>query len=1027
MSKRSIYIFLILFLRITSLYSTITPQEIKGTSTILQEGYKHLSILPGMVWAKSGTLENIAELYIDDKNPNVELINELFFRFNTEFIPTRSMINDAYYFTPFAMGQIAAHLEEFRQTLIDKKLIISLSQLLNRNFNKFIQQQDVKTAVKNLSDTIKHYTGKETAKGYPLLFLKALITSNEKVSVFKTIGAFVYKKSADKFALHDYYVGIFKTAKNANKVFTDSGFLDKNKWVQEIFHDDEAGANEDSIAGYEQLVFSVMQPKNNWVEPYLTSFTTAYISFGDQRFGFPDCGENSLLNIYRVFFAKKDTKEIDIDLLEKIKTPTKILNFFRRQIIKNEKILNFSKLDDLRSDEARNEWAELFANLENLYGDDAYVDRNSYNRISRPKDLHCEINSGFVNLNRFIYELQGANFDQLVALVNQHTGDNFTIEKTINNNGLGHILIQTKDRGTYKWNFDAGHFYLELESEESLRNIQKWINRSDPEIDLFAFLNVTSEKIKSITMHKDFHYLLTLNKLDSDDRIDTFMRNTSATTDFKFANLVRRVQAENTHCRLLYSIMQKNDVDIIAYLDVLHTINRLNILDLFPAYETYIDILFKRKVIGKTLITALIKVMKPKDIDHAIYLAVNNNLVDTLSVLLSHAGNEALTKHYGEFDRNLLEIALCKNNYEMIDLLMGQIKNKDIIAKALALSLDLGKHQIAEQLLAKISDEVLSIKLNNKNLLTFVIDKLTWDQSYRNILELLLTRVSDQNLIGEALFNALDCGTDLNIVNRLLLKLSDEALNGTYGPRGETLLQAAMMNPEVFDVLVQKVEQTVLGKTLFETISRSYISSHMVERILAKISPPVLSAEYGSRRLNVLEEAIYKENEVWFDLFFNQIKDETVFYKALIAAIKMDNEKLIELLLTKISDETLTYEFGSYKKYSLEEALELSNNSIVDIVLKRINDQNLISKLLKNAIQDQNTRTIKFLLPKVSDNTKLNLLVLAIDESDKYAVKLLLPIINREDLIKKDGEGKTILDRATDQQIFKLINKWINE
>ncbi len=1036
MLLRNIFILLILSLNlnVSSHYGTITPQETKGTSSILQNKFKHLSVLPGLVWVSTGILENIAELYVDNKNPNVELINELFFRLGEEFLPARSMINDAYYFTPHFMGQIAAELYELKQKLTDEELQ-NLKKFLNHH-NKFGADKKIKIAAEKLSTIIKAQTKKSSAKTYPLLFLRALVASDQKISVFKVIGAFVYMKCEDKLALHDYYRGLAETlglSYNLNMIFTDPGFLkSKLEWAQNRFHEEEIIENLDS--DYEKMVFSLLQPKNNWVEPYLTSFATAYVSQGAERFGFPDCGENSLLNAYRVLFAKKDTKEIDIELLEKIKTPAAVLNFFRTRIISGEKILNFIKLEDLRSSEARNAWAELASNKENLYRvEGAYVDRDIYYGIRRPKDLHCEINFGFINLDRFIDEIQGVTFDELVSQVNQYTDNNFLVEKAIDSRGVGSITIKTKDRGDYKWNFNEGHFYLELSPEEAFKNIQEWINKADPERDLLARLSITKEKIESMVNHKDYSYLLLLNKLKNDDAIENFIKNTRAHIEVRLENLIQRIQTEDSHKRILFTVIkEKEDADVISYLNALVANNRSGIVRLFPYYPTFVDLVFSRKAVNPAIFKASIKIMNDQDIAHALYLAADKNLPDVLKVLVPQASNEILLQRYDHNRQDLVEIAVVGDNHEALDVLLTQIKNDDIIANALFVAVDRGKYQALKQLLAAASDEALC-KLGDKNLLSLALRKVYF-AGYQNILELLLAKIKDDVVLVEAVYEAIQ-RSDHVMFETLLPKLSNKALGLGYGPKQETILEVVVNYGDLkkLDVLLGKIiDQTILGKGLYAAVK--WGKKEAVYRLLPQVADETLKLEYGQFQLNVLAEAVYRENLDLIDFLLERIKDETIIGRAFYEAVSRENEKLIEHLLTKISDEALKLEYGKPPRNVLAMAVCQDNETILNILLKQNKDQTVIGKALFEAIISENVKFVVRLLEQISDEAlslkygrhKKNVLEAAIEQENDSILKVLLLRINDQTIIEK-ALTDALKDEDNNQKLIDILRTKMSE
>lgn len=740
-----------LFSFIPSSYSTILPAEIKGTYHIFYPEYRHLSILPGMIWAKSGVTENLSDLYVGN-NANIILIRELFHRHPQEgFILAQSSTNPAKNFTPFIMGSIAAFLNDVK-IAFDKET----------NQRKKIDIKNI--AVKKLGILIKEMTQK-AGKSYPNLFVNALFDSDENISVFKVIGAFTYMKSPNKQALHEYYLGIVKNKASEvaiTDIFSDTTFVDNQaQWVFDKFQEIDI-APYDFEASYEQMAFTLLSLiSGSWIEPYLTQFFTAYVSSAGQKFGFPDCGENSLLNLYRILFAKKETASIDIDLLRTINTPEKLINFFLTKIKTADGVLDFSRLEDLRSQEARDAWAQLTSNLDNLCKiGGSYVNRETYCKMVRPESLDCEINFGFKNLNNFIQELQGKNFDQLITAINIYSDNNFMVEKNLDDKGFGTININTKDRGKFTWGFSSQHFYLNAES--TLKFFDHWlptlIKEKSPKSDLLALLPINSAKSSILSKGIDNHYQILLNRLDSDDAIANFFGDIIQFDLEKLLRvdaLLKRIQNDDTHVRVRNIIFNKgSEDDIKTYVGIIKSLNKSSILWVHD-HKSALTLILAREPFNKTLFDY---VLKSEKVEELVRPTTKSNILNNIIMrgdyeLFTRILPNLTQENFEWKDKyglnSPLHLALqlrtvsTNDSKNILETILQRISDDSIDGKALQLALPIEEPEIFKNLLRRIKMEP------DSNSVLQIISDLLEKPNTEELMSLLLDKFEMENLLTE--------------------------------------------------------------------------------------------------------------------------------------------------------------------------------------------------------------------------------------------------------------------------------------
>lgn len=648
------------------LLATPVSEEIKGTYSILHPKYRHLSPLPGMVWATGGILENLSELDDKSNNKSVSLIKNLFKRFDqANFLPSNAAAKAVAHMRPYLLGKLSYHLARVRlhrdsdvknikfgsrtkEAMVAKRKfvdgllhLILADEDLQRSREGFKsetkrQEKELERLIADERDLeqykksshgdaeITHKLqaqiidirkkirriralneGPSFEKKFRMLLsqlVDAAQIHDENISVFKVIGALVFHKSTDKRDYYHYFRGIFEAASSIEiktKSTPTAIFLDPTVFTSDESRDlflmsrfseaDEwLGTHDD----YELLAFQIMKTRLNWLPPYLTAFEKATLSSKTQIF---DCGENSLLNFYRILFADQATASIDLELLASVGKPhRKLLDFFSTKIKKVDgSLLDFSRLADLRSAEARNAWADVTANLNS---DGGSINASPLIYCNTTSTEECEIKTGFSNMENFIKRLSGVlTLDALVADFNKAAAWKLCVTKDLDSNLQFGTVTISRGQDTFIWNFQDGHFFLTSTGYQTVPSsfIKFLLKQPQPLVDLVSLVKATSANMKmKMIVDKSFtkqeSYISYLTELRTDEDILLFWREIikkhRVIRDVHFlAGLLGRIQQDDTHLLVqhtLYDHTAHVQENFLAYIASLKMIDRLDILQL---------------------------------------------------------------------------------------------------------------------------------------------------------------------------------------------------------------------------------------------------------------------------------------------------------------------------------------------------------------------------------------------------------------------------------------------------------------
>lgn len=636
----------------------ILPKEIKLTHEILKDENKELSPLSGLVWIRGGILENLGEISTMS-HPVISLIKYAFNRDNPVlYRETRLSTNVVSTLDVYKLGQIAGLLWQFKKEIdnnpaLEKELakITKPETLAKSKLIETLKANLIKV-MNNGIDLENKAKISKSSNAFSLLLIRALLASGPDISVWKTISSLVNFKSINKEDFHKYYQGIASIL--GPSIFTDEGmFLTVNKeaWLANNFSDDDKLSN-----SYEDQLFDLIEPRDiAWLEPYLTIFQTAHPSDPQaEGFGFPDCGEDSLLNLYRVLFAKNDKeKSIDIMLLTELKSPKDVIDFFK----------TYHNLNLLRTPEARRAWAALLSNRPGLFGQDVYENRPQYEGKRRPQQFQCELKGGgFSIISKALLDVQGFDLDTLVEKLNAIWGKSFVkIQKNLDSSGLGSIRIITNDRGNFIWLFQAGHFVFDMEKapkQQEKQLIAHLLESNQPQKDFISLLaHPFNYEIVNLLhrSNKNAEYNILMVKLNGDDNITSYIGN--LLFDFTYLNkdaLINRLQNQDSRTRTLVKIIAHN-AKIKEML--------INELNQFKGRDELVDILNYCNFDQGSLLT---KLLNNSMEDAAIHLIENYKLT-----------HEALTCSSSDSLRPI-HIASNKGNAKFMAALLPKLKPEDI-------------------------------------------------------------------------------------------------------------------------------------------------------------------------------------------------------------------------------------------------------------------------------------------------------------------------------------------------------------
>lgn len=495
--NRNLIIVAALLIHSFSTRAELLPAEIKNTYTIFTEDARRLSPLLGIIHAAGGVLENTIELFPTSPEKAV-LYRHLFHRIsNSTFKQSISTTVFGGHASPKNVGKIAFAVHHFLSSTQSEATFLHTLHTMVINDPDFLSAHG-----SSLSRAFRNEIKK---------FLKALLksaTQDRQDETFKILTSIVQFIAKDKNKLHDYFVGLNEAKEGlcpiqsgdaaprpgCAPIFVDDLFLTENKegWLNDNFIITDTLGDYQSINNFELAAYVMLtKMQGSWVAHFLTVQEWATLPSGQR---FPDCGEVSLLNLIRMLFGVEETKKLDLELMNKVAVVVpKVKQFFSTSVTTKDATLNFDDLDNLRTQEARDGWADVASNL--ACGCDGDAPNVEYLRID--KNDSCEIAPGFANLDNLTKALFGYDIKTLTQRVADEKSSPITVTDNVNQaTGLGLMTFETADRGNFQWSFEDNHYDFraissaDVSSESTRYIIQRAFELGYPYTDLIALIPV---------------------------------------------------------------------------------------------------------------------------------------------------------------------------------------------------------------------------------------------------------------------------------------------------------------------------------------------------------------------------------------------------------------------------------------------------------------------------------------------------------------------------------------------------------
>ncbi|MBF0363302.1 MAG: hypothetical protein HQK49_19930 [Oligoflexia bacterium] len=609
MITRTIFIFSFFFCFLfytTNLNAKLPKKQIKGIDSPLQGKYSNLSPLGGIVWSEGNILNNIVEL--NEKLPEQKnkeknkmplsqlekkkeesnhsdlrtVVNELFHRIDNSFLPTKTGFRVGSYLHTELLGKISGFLENVKNTNTNDDTVKALAKIIfndekvindfkknkehleekistlveikkkKKSNNEKENEERIRTEKSLINDINRllffngnleqNYLEKRKDEQYHNNNLqkmandlaKKLLMSKSHPQLNNVLTSYLWHMAQKKEDYLAYYKGLATQLKNIN--------LDDKGWLNESFSSEEAKENQgklNSNDSYDKKVFKILYNNQKNAPLQYTGHTTFN---GDT---YPDCGETSLRNFFKIILNFDDNYNIKIlDNMKPKKNKTnkieELKEFFKK----------FNTSISQNDQNARDSWGKIVANLPGVI----YA-RNHNNERS-------EIHAGSKNMLKAIKALlgldedEGMNWEKLMGFINEanEPKDRESREiKIIKSNiaeDFGSIEFSTKHEGNFNWKFEEMHFTIdpasdkEKDPEEELNNsketeklLSDFINKKEPLsitdvalLDLISLYPITdkklevqlehmkkpTEKIKDLNSYvKNDLYILCLNKINN--------------------------------------------------------------------------------------------------------------------------------------------------------------------------------------------------------------------------------------------------------------------------------------------------------------------------------------------------------------------------------------------------------------------------------------------------------------------------------------------------------------------------------
>ncbi|MBF0362010.1 MAG: hypothetical protein HQK49_13425 [Oligoflexia bacterium] len=491
----------LLFFTNTGEVLAVSIKNIKGMGGILKKEFSHLAPSEGI--AVENRIKNYY-LYGDEKESAVKLIKNLFFFIDpVTLAPTQLGGKPGMHISAKLVGKIEAKLQEI---LDNKELFLRCSKNMKVCIDKellplIIKDEDYISSIKKCeAEVLRLQADKiEIEKNTDLtkekkeallklkendinkikpreemlaresrslaeLLLKTLLEGFEgKLQkyqpnmVFKILNHFLWKKAQSTDDFIKYFKGL---GENFLMTDRDRDSTVTIKWFESEFGPQDIVKDPTKLNtnDYDKMLFNLDLIKQKTETPI---FGTAEAQTSCDSFS--DCGETSVRNFFNLLLFNNKNKKFEIERLEHLgdKLSPSLKNYYKK----------YSTIDEQRSQNARNDWAELVSNLKGV----------TYSRASKDKKskARCEIDVGANNMLRVLSKLTGLKGwkeleDKLFHIndkkdkkdkkdnSNQISFDTNDITNLKSGNfGIVHFKINDS---SYKWDFQDNHFIISVDN-----------------------------------------------------------------------------------------------------------------------------------------------------------------------------------------------------------------------------------------------------------------------------------------------------------------------------------------------------------------------------------------------------------------------------------------------------------------------------------------------------------------------------------------------------------------------------------
>ncbi len=527
-------------------------ENIKNLEFPLQDPLSPANPIHGISALEGKSLEKISEVFTD--LPSKNLIDLLYHRIDEHhFFPSTTANSPASYLNAELIGKLVGTILKHQSSsassgrsndILKKELldIYEQEQIKTHINNKFKEYEDnfkeyelqlteiqtklidpaTQDDIKERLRTQQSYLSKKrdqfkvtsewkTKRNKFITHLSAHATDPYTI---KVLLALLWNKADKKEDYFKYYEGLNQTHpsllnKNHWELLSTKTQL-KKKWLEDTFNEDQTpiSMEEIKLAPPSLFVYKILNPENSQQQS-LTLIE--YESANYEGINFPDCGETSLRNFFRILmgtYSHQGKTLYNTRILHKIFQHTHILS---RQLV--DYFETFKSDEGQFTSEARNAWTKVVSSLNTQnpplppeLGLPPINYRISFDK-SGPKQCNLAgVGSG--NMLSVIYKLIGIkSWDQLIEILNQpdhppaevgaaaaaaasrgdwnDDGETYKLEElrrpqfkindsSFDQTSFGNLTFESPTQGQFKWHFNQGHFYM-----ESISSVQQSQNELD--------------------------------------------------------------------------------------------------------------------------------------------------------------------------------------------------------------------------------------------------------------------------------------------------------------------------------------------------------------------------------------------------------------------------------------------------------------------------------------------------------------------------------------------------------------------